>query len=337
MDKKRFSRERIFGEILFCVFVCFAMSVSASASASVNADSANADSVNAALLGVSVKASVNVSQVFIGDFFKYEIEVETAREAKVELPEFVGNLSGFEVRDLKTEEVHLKESGTISGERKKTIWKATLNTFVSGDFLLLPQVVWVISGKDTVQMMTDPVPIRVSARTTDSDVDILDAEAPLAPPGTPWYVWMGIGFSAAVLGFLLYLAFKFGKRAARVNILPPYEEAQLALAALTAKNWAESDQPAFFTELGFIARRYAERRFETDVLDATVSELKSRLAPVVGLPEAFKMGLVTFAEESEPVKFAKMQLPNERSVYWLDFVTRFVEQTKPVPEKEKGK
>lgn len=278
---------------------------------------------------LKVNASVSASQVFVGDAFQYKVEVRAKEGASVTLPSFVGNLGSFEIRDLKTEERKDSDGFLL------TIWSATLNTFVSGDFALAPQEVEVVYQGDTIKTVTDPVAIRVSARTTEADVDILEVEAPLALPGTPWYVIVLV-----ILGVLLFVACifwiirKWKRKFVEVQ-LPPYEEAKLALTLLREKNLAESDQAQYFMELGLIVRRYVQRRFEIEILDATSSELKVRLSHIAGIPEAFKMGMVSFAQETEPVKFAKMNLEKERVSHWEQFVSEWLENTKPVPEEEK--
>lgn len=280
---------------------------------------------------MNVTAQVSASQVFIGDLFSYKVEVEVPAGAGVDLPKFVGNLGSFEVLDMNTEIVKAKAG------REKHVWSATLNTFVGGDFALAPQEVVATFDGDSAFTMTDPVPVKVLLRTSDSDMDILEAEDPVDLPGTPWYVVALIVLAVLVFGGLAYLAFKNWKRGGAARELPPYEEAVLALSELKAKNLAESDQAAFFEQLGFLVRRYVERRFEHPILDATDSELKGRMSQVKGLEEAFKMGVVTLAEESAPVKFARFRLEASRIEYWSDFAARLFEDTKPAPEEAKEK
>lgn len=282
-------------------------------------------SVSVYAFDVGVSASVSSSQVFIGDVFTYRVEVIAPKGASVELPSFVGNLGSFEVRDWNTSE-------TPVGETSKTVWTATLNTFVSGDFALAPQQVIVVFDGDSVLAVTDPVPVRVSMRTTDADMDILEVEEPMEMPGTPWYVYVLIALGVLLVAGLVYLAIRNWKRAEVVRILPPYEEAIFTLKNLKDKNLAVTDQAAFFMALGIIVRRYVERRFETDILDATTAELRQRMAHVHGLPEAFKAGVVSLAEETEPVKFAKMKLGEDRAEHWMNFAEEMVEKTKPVDQ-----
>ncbi|WP_233144429.1 hypothetical protein [Fibrobacter sp. UWB5] len=284
---------------------------------------------------VSVKANVDNAQVFVGDMFNYEIQVVAPENAIVDLPSFVGNLGSFEVKEMKNEKV---TEGMPKGTAKFT-WLATLNTFVSGDFLIAPQQVNAVVGSDTVKVSTDPVAVKVSTRTTGEEEDIIEVEDPLDDPRLPQWLYIVL----IVVGVLLlvflgwFLHKKFAKRGEAPR-LPPYEEAVLALKELRQKNYlAEGNQGDYFMALGFITRRYIERRFEVDILDATVAELKQRMAHVAGLPQAYKESVVTLAVETEPVKFAKMKLEGERCRFWDEWADRLLEDTKPTPEEEQDK
>ena len=284
---------------------------------------------------VSVKANVDNAQVFVGDMFNYEIQVTAPENAIVDLPSFVGNLGSFEVKEMKNEKV---TEGMPKGTAKFT-WLATLNTFVSGDFLIAPQQVNAVVGSDTVKVSTDPVAVKVSTRTTGEEEDILEVEDPMDDPRLPqWLYIVLIVVGVALLVFLGWFLHKKFAKAGAAPRLPPYEEAVLALKELRQKNYlAEGNQGDYFMALGFIARRYIERRFEVDILDATVAELKQRMAHVAGLPQAYKESVVTLAVETEPVKFAKMKLEGERCRFWDEWADRLLEETKPTPEEEQAK
>ena len=284
---------------------------------------------------VSVKANVDNAQVFVGDMFNYEIQVVAPENAIVDLPSFVGNLGSFEVKEMKNEKV---TEGMPKGTAKFT-WLATLNTFVSGDFLIAPQQVNAVVGNDTVKVSTDPVAVKVSTRTTGEEEDIIEVEDPLDDPRLPqWLYIVLIVVGVALLVFLGWFLHKKFAKAGAAPRLPPYEEAVLALKELRQKNYlAEGNQGDYFMALGFITRRYIERRFEVDILDATVAELKQRMAHVAGLPQAYKESVVTLAVETEPVKFAKMKLEGERCRFWDEWADRLLEDTKPTPEEEQAK
>ena len=257
--------------------------------------------VPALAFDVSVKANVDNAQVFVGDMFNYEIQVTAPENAVVDLPSFVGNLGSFEVKEMKNEKI---TEGMPKGTAK-FVWLATLNTFVSGDFLIAPQQVSAVVGSDTVKTNTDPVAVKVSMRTTGEETDILEAEDPLDDPRLPqWLYIVLIVVGVALLVFLGWFLHKKFAKQGEAPRLPPYEEAVLALKELRQKNYlAEGNQGDYFMALGFIARRYIERRFDVDILDATVAELKQRMAHVAGLPQAYKESVVTLAVETDPVKF----------------------------------
>ncbi len=284
---------------------------------------------------VKVKSSVSASQVFIGDIFSYRIEVDVPSEAKVDLPSFVGNLGSFEVKEMQNDRV---TEGMPKG-MTKVVWNATLNTLVGGDFLIAPQEVEVVVGKDTVKTHTDPVAVKVASRTTGEETDILDVEAPLKDPRLPVWLWWVIGIlGAGLLVFLGWFLHKKFRKGIEELQLPPYEEAKLALKKMRDRNLlAVGDQAEFFASISFIARRYVQRRFDVDILDATLSQLKQRMAHVVGLQQAYKESVVSLEEETEPVKFAKMKLNTDRCDFWNAWIDRLLEDTRPLPEEEKNK
>lgn len=287
---------------------------------------------------VSVKSLTTASQVFVGDRFDYEISVTAPESAMVDLPSFVGNLGNFEVKDLQHEE---RSDGAPKGQ-KKFVWRATLNTFVAGDFLIAPQEVRAVLGADSVVTRTDPVAVKVVSRTDGSEEDILDVEEPLADTRLPGWVSVLLGIVAAAL--LVFLGWFLHKKFRREKVapkLPPYEEAVLALKELRDKQLlALGNQAEFYAALSFIVRRYVERRFLGEhpaegILDATLSQLKVRVPQIAELPEEYRAALVEFERETYPVKFAKMKIGDDRGLFWDDWAGKLFEETKPAPESEK--
>lgn len=282
-------------------------------------------------LDLEVKASVSASQVFIGDVFSYEIEITAPESTEIRLPEFVGNLGNFEVKDLQ----NFREKKGIGQER--FIQKAVLNTFVSGDFLIAPQTIEAKLGNDSLQIQTDPAAIRVMNRTTGEETDILDIESPVKDPRMPKWFWITLavigGILLILLGFFLHRKFK---KFSAVYQLPPYEEAVAALQEMRGRGLLLSgNQAEYFFEMGFIIRRYLERRFQAEILDATLAELRPRMTHVPGLTQNYKESMILFAEETEPVKFAKVKLPQERIEFWNAWADRLLQDTRPAPEEKK--
>ena len=121
-------------------------------------------------IDLKIKASVSATKVFVGDVFEYSIEVEAPSQAKIELPSFIGNLDHFEVKEMQNFQEAIPKT-----DKSKFIWRASLNTFVSGDFAIKPQQVSLILGPDSIQSETDPVAIQVLSRRSGEDLDIFEA------------------------------------------------------------------------------------------------------------------------------------------------------------------
>ena len=205
--------------------------------------------------------------------------------------------------------------------------------------MIAPQEVLAVIGKDTVKTRTDPVAVKVATRTTGEETDILEVEDPMSDPRLPQWLYIVLAvLGCALLVFLGWFLHKKFRKQGEAPRLPPYEEAVLALKDLRGRNYlAEGNQGDYFMGLGFIARRYVERRFGVDILDATVAELKQRMSHVAGLPQVYKESMVNLAVETEPVKFAKMKLEGERCKFWDEWADRLLEDTKPTPEEEQAK
>ncbi|MCK9181682.1 MAG: BatD family protein [Fibrobacteraceae bacterium] len=311
--------------------------------------------VSAFAFDISVKSSVTASQVLIGDRFNYEIDVTAPENATVELPSFVGNLGSFEVKDMKHEKII---EGLPKG-RAKFVWRSTLNTFVAGEFLIAPQEVQAVIGKDTVNTRTDPVAVKVAARTTGDETDILDVEDPIKDPRLPvWLYWILGILAAAVLVLAGWFLHKKLRKQSEPVQLPPYEEAVLELKKLRdLQLLALGNQADFFTALSFIVRRYIQRRYlgeiaevkekgkknapqtkraSRGILDATLSQLKKRIPAIAELPDSYKAAVISLEEETYPVRFAKMKIGDDRGIFWDDFAAKFFDDTKPMPEMNDG-
>ena len=269
---------------------------------------------------------MNPSQIHIGDRFAYHIEVNAPDNFNVDLPELVGNLGSFEVKDMKVAETKPAQGRTVH------VWDLTLSTFVGGDFLLPPQIVEAIKGTDTLRTHTEAVSVRVLSRVNEKDDDVLDVEAPIKDPHTPWWVWLIVGVVSAVgLFFLGKYLWKALRKPVAPPPLPPYEEALKALAELRAQKLLDAgDQAAHFFAQGQILRRYLHRQFNADVLDATTTELAERVQNITQLNESLRKAWMEYARETDLVKFAKFALPVEDCNRFETFADTFLHETRPL-------
>jgi len=287
---------------------------------------------------LKLEASVSRSEVYLGDRFQYSVNVTYPDSGRVELPGLIGNTGAFEVKEFIGPRVK-----DLDGLKVQE-WVLTLTTFVSGDFVLPPQLVeYFAPGRDAIAdsvpdftLHTEPVPVRVLSRVADSTVDIIDHEAPMDAPNQlmiwPWLVVAGL--ILAGLGLLLWLR----SRNKQQPQLPPWEEAQQKLSAIDpATFWEEGRQREWMFALSEILRRYLHRRFESlDALDATTTELNERAGRSGVLSEQQLEMLRTFNHGSDEIKFASLQKTEEECRELDQLVRTLVQQTRPL-EEEAGK
>lgn len=275
-------------------------------------------------------ATLHLAQdsVMLGDRFVLSVDVIHPQEAQVELPGWPSVLAPLDVLDWQVAE---SSEGVEKGWKKKT-WTATARSFEAGDQTLGPVAVEGVLDKDTTRLDVSPVSVVVLPRLADSILEIMDVIPPMADPHWPLWVWVVLG--ALFLGLLVWLLYKKRKQTLAIEqpILPPYEEALQALQALQARALLQSgEQAEYFAELGLIVRRYLQRRFLVEVLDATSHELKQRLAHVKGLPQAYRESTLRFAAETDLVKFARANMESDKALNWEEWAARLLEDTKPKP------
>ncbi|HSQ41009.1 MAG TPA: hypothetical protein VLM37_01875 [Fibrobacteraceae bacterium] len=284
--------------------------------------------VQAPAQDLQIQAAVNPSQIHIGDRFQYHIDVTSPDSVGVDLPGLVGNLGSFEVKDLK-----VGDCKATAGHKCRS-WDLTLSTFVGGDFLLPPQIVEGLRGKDTLRSHTEPVQIRVLSRVQDSDEDVIEVEGPVKDPHLPWWLWGAVGVVGVVgLFFLGRWLWKRLKAAATPPALPPYEEALRDLADLRSKGFIQAGaQAEHFFLLGQILRRYLHRQYQADVVDATTTELADRVAGISVLQGGLDQQWLDFCRNTDMVKFAKADLLDEDCRRLESFADEFLAKTRPAPE-----
>lgn len=259
-----------------------------------------------------------------GDRFTVQVSVDVPPDAHVELPGWPEALAPAEVIDWQ-----------VNGK----VWSAHVRTFASGPFVVGPLQALAIRNDstkaDTLSFEIAPATIVIHSWQADTVTTLLDVEPPLADPHWPWWAWVLIALVA--LAIVAILLWKFWPRKQQKimakPLLPPYEEALEALLALRARDLlSQGDQAQYFTELGFVVRRYLERRFGVEALDATTLELRQRLAHVKGLAQTWRESTARFAAESDLVKFARLPMDSTKAQEWDAWAERLLHDTRPQPE-----
>jgi hypothetical protein len=117
------------------------------------------------------------------------------------------------------------------------------------------------------------------------------------------------------------------------EIIPAHEIALEQLRALEElKLWQEGKIKEYHLQLSRILRAYLEERYGVAALESTTGEVRQMLKPV--LSEEHFRDMMPMMEIEDLIKFAKAQPPVEVHEQHLDFVRRFVINTKQELVKE---
>jgi len=112
---------------------------------------------------------------------------------------------------------------------------------------------------------------------------------------------------------------------------PPHEVALEALAALEASGLLERGQvKEYHITASDILRTYVEARFRVDALEMTTREVLDGLS-AVGADPQLRVGLRTFLEACDLVKFAKARPDAEASKSALELARRIIKESVPAP------
>lgn len=254
-----------------------------------------------------------------------------------------------------------KSSADLGNGRVQETYVIPVQAFTPGPYVL-PGFKYVVD-KDTI--VSNELPLKVL------DVDISDLEKKnqlydykaLANPDkkfwdfipdmgdffrqNPW-IWWVVGAlllaAFAILGLVMYQRWKAGKPVLpfipQKKLLPPYEEAMEAIAALRRHNPALSgDVKHYYTRLTDIVRRYIWRRYDIGAMEMTSAQIMNAVKAAGNINDTESLSFLL--ETADFVKFAKMSTSADENERAMQTAESFIESNKPAepsPEEEtKGK
>lgn len=219
-----------------------------------------------------VTASIDTTQIKIGEEIKYAISVETDSLTPITFPE--GQTF------LPLEVIDFYPTDTIRENQRVTlIKKYGLTQFDSGRYVIPQQLVRIREQA----YFTDTLVVEVA----DVEVDTLkqgmyDIKPHIAVPPvkTPWFTsWGWIVLLVLVIAWILYLLFKkLRTQQTQEKRLPPFEEALVALQQLDASDYLRQNKVKdYYSGLTEIVKRYLDREVDNAVLESTTEELITKL------------------------------------------------------------
>ena len=280
---------------------------------------------------VTVDASIDSIQRFIGEQARIKLEVSCDASRSIHLPQFVDTLvAGVEIIDIvKADTQYLNNR-----ERMMVTQEYIVTSFDSASYYIPPFEVMVdgqIHHSQSLALMVYPMPLdEDNPESIFPPKDIM--QLPLAWVDWKPVIWkLPILFAIIIAAIYLIIRYRDNKpiiRKVRVEPkLPPHEQALLDIDRIKAeKSWQKGDPKGYYTELTDVIRMYIHGRFGFNAMEKTSSEIIDYLKETKdkeGL-EDLKQLFMT----ADLVKFAKYApLLNENDMNLVSAI-EFINQTK---------
>lgn len=253
----------------------------------------------------SVKASIDTTQIRIGEQIEYRIRVNTREDVVFPKLDSLGLLE-------------VVSSEAIDTLRDGLLKKYRLTGFDSGSFTIPKQRVLILDKTyDTeaflVQVATVPVD---TLKQKPFPIKPILEEPFVFDDLAPYFVWFYLIAGIVLLVVFVYLFLKKQqretKKAAEIRI-PAFEEAIEKFDSLDAKElWQQNQIKEYYVELTEIVRTYLGREVHVHTLEATTDELlglvrEANDSKAIGITKEAIQTLENFLIHADFVKFAKLR------------------------------
>jgi len=280
---------------------------------------------------ISVKASIDSSDLMIGEQTKYHLEVSGPAALTYVFPSFPGDtlVTGLEI-------ISRGKLDTVSINKERIELKTDylVTSFDSGLYYIPP--VKILAGTDSIE--SNYLAIKIQTYDVDTaKMEVFDIKGVQQPP----FVWsdywvetcLFLLFYALVLFLIwLYLRKKYpilkGEKEQSELLLPAHVVAIMELDRLKSeKIWKSGKNKKYYTQLTEIIRKYIERRFMFNALEMTTDEILT-LFKRDKTTQSVYQNLSQILQLADLVKFAKIEpLESENELSIMNSYL-FVNQTK---------
>ena len=284
---------------------------------------------------VNIAASVDNSEITIGDVVALTITVRHPENVEVSIPPIGEKMGEFLIRDISMLQARIENGEKV----QETIYLIT--TYFSGD-LTVPPIEVTYKYKDEngetleKKIESDPVTLNVKRTAPKDATDIIDIKGPVTIPfdWRPYALWIGVTLITAALVILGVFYFKRIRPAARAAAkiappLPPHEMALKELGRIEAMGLVEAGELDRYYDLVTDAmRRYLGARYNFNAIEMTTDEIIPALDGRLRRLD-LKDTVAAWLRESDLVKFAKGESSAERARKLIEETRRIVKVTAP--------
>ncbi len=283
---------------------------------------------------ISAQASVDTTDILIGDHLELELNIATEDEVSIFWPMWLDSLGRMEI--ISTTEI----DSTVEGDKRIKSQVIYLTAFDSGAYQIPPVNFYYSStySNDTLSVSTEPLDIFVHTVKVDTAQAIKPIKSIESIPLTFGEVLPWIIIAMLVLGIIAgvwYWNYLRKKRKAipieeKVPDIPPHELALEQLQTLEQKKlWQEGKVKVYYIELTDILRTYLEGRYAIPALESTTEEILEDIRKK-DIQDSLRNQLKALLERADLTKFAKLRPGPEENRTGLDIVRQFVQSTKQI-------
>lgn len=293
---------------------------------------------NLSAQGFTVNASVDSTQLWIGQQTALTFEINQTQGLKIQSPIF----SDVIIKGLELVEP-VKADTTVSPDGHLIVKQKYQITSFEDSLFLIPPFPFV-SGDDTVWSASLSLKVIQPFVIDTTKNQITDIKGVLEPEFNLWFwikkylPWMiGIWLIAAI-AILIILILRRKKQNLPLIRKPNVPAHVVAIQKLDKikqdKLWLQDRQKEFHTQVTDVLREYIERVYEIPALEMTSDEVLEQLVALKSEDKSAYLALKEILQLADLVKFAKWIAMTDENEHSLTNAYVFVNQTKKEEKKE---
>ena len=278
----------------------------------------------------SAEASVDRSEVLVGDPIQYTVTVKRPPGVTVEWPSLGGAGGDVTVEASGAEAPHTDAGMTIEAR-----WYR-LASYSAGTHTIPEAVVKLKASDGAIQEeRTSAVTITVkSLLPSDWAHQDIRAVKPLIPLRSTWW-WLlgGLAVIGGVIGVWWWSLHRKRAEVPSAPLPPPHEIACKALSKLRQEDLPSRNRyEEYYVRLSGIVRAYIEARFGLKAPEMTTEEFLQVTSNAQALSFSHRRLLQEFLERCDLVKFARYEPSRHEADEAFEAAHRFIQDTAPSPE-----
>ncbi|MCK4947662.1 MAG: hypothetical protein KAQ99_08960 [Candidatus Aureabacteria bacterium] len=275
----------------------------------------------------SFTASVDKTEVKIGQPITYTLKAVYPLDSNPGFPEFSNQIGDFEIKSCDRKDARMKTADFM-----ESAFKYKLSGYDIGSYIIPPAKLGLIladgSKKD---YLSGQIFIEVKSALGENPEDIKDIKTALKIPGFSGS-YMIIAVCLLFILCLAYLYYRSSKGLLKIGKMPsifPHEKALNALNDLKESDLVNRGlMKTFYFRLSAIMRYYIEERFGLRAPERTTEEFLAEISNADVFNTGQRNYLKSFLKASDIVKFAKHEPQLQEAISSFEKTVDFVNETK---------